>query len=500
MFGGILALMMFGKAYFHQTPILHFFRRENENKLSNRSLRWLLVPAALVLLGGCQETAVTIEINPGLKIPDRLDACCMTLVADRRYQFSYHQLLSEEQTQGEPWTFSVVADGQEDFWMFLRGDLLGRPIVWQRHQFTFFSGEIYNYKEAIPFPSWPANDEEWNLVRQEVPLLAKPATVAALPALGPKAQGLIFEGTTVKYAPIFVDATTPTLVFDGAPGPAIAVEAADLNNDCLQDVVVLYSNAVHLFIQEQDGGFSPHKVLDGAGLIGMSLGRFNADTFLDLVLVTNTQITLFVGSQEVTFTADSEITLPSGLEGITGVDHGLINNDLHLDIVLSRSGHPNVVLYREGNVFTRWDEGLGEDSTGVLVAELYRSAVVGNPDDVHKEFHEVVFSNADDSLTYYHNERGKPREVVPNAFKDAVDVRAMLAHDMDRDGTTDLIVVEPTRTRIFYNEGSDTFNVKTLVEDPEFAVSQIQISDIDGDFVKDLVLAGDSGVHWWRSE
>ncbi len=69
----------------------------------------------------------------------------------------------------------------------------------------------------------------------------------------------------------------------------------------------------------------------------------------------------------------------------------------------------------------------------------------------------------------------------------------VLAFDVDMDGDTDVVSVVPTQTDVFLNDGTATFAAPLSVSTIFFAMSSVQVADITGSPLPDLVACSASG-------
>ena len=130
---------------------------------------------------------------------------------------------------------------------------------------------------------------------------------------------------------------TPTAATTTSNMPAItAMIAADINNDGKLDIVMRAGSAGHLFLGNNSGTFtlapnngSPFPTLNG---VGMAVGHFNTDVYLDVAVSQQSRIVIAYGSASGFFTNNLEIIVPPGLSGSNDMSKGtLVAQDFNSD-------------------------------------------------------------------------------------------------------------------------------------------------------------------------
>lgn len=152
---------------------------------------------------------------------------------------------------------------------------------------------------------------------------------------------------------------TPTAATTTSNMPAItAMVAADINNDGKLDVVIRTANAGFLFLGNNSGTFTlapnnagPFPTLSG---VGMVVGQFNSDAYLDVAVSHQSRIVIAYGSASGFFTNNLEIIVPPGLSGSNNMSKGTLvaqdfNNDGLVDFAVNNEDDSSLtVLVNDG--------------------------------------------------------------------------------------------------------------------------------------------------------
>ena len=171
------------------------------------------------------------------------------------------------------------------------------------------------------------------------------------------------------------------------------IAVGDFNNDNLLDLVVANngSNNVGVLISDRSIDFRPQMDFStgsGSQPSGMAIGDFNNDTHLDIV-VTNFQadnIGVFLGFGNGSLASQITFSLDRGSAPIS-VAVGYLNNDTHLDIVVTNTGNGNIGVlfgFGDGTLTNLMALSTGEGSvpcsvaTGDLNNDTYLDIVVAN--------------------------------------------------------------------------------------------------------------------------
>jgi len=473
----------------------------------------LLLP---FLLSACDETSVVLVIHSNqLTIPAQLDAVCLQIAGDGKFQFKRRYPLREADA-GAPRTLSVLPGDRTSsgFEVLLRGERRGWEVAWLRESATF---EEHTVKEKHLYLERCGTRPGQGRFGSTQQLTNQPGSaVAAAPiAFAPSVAVVAWSGEARRFAHIQgsikqLPGGTPAVPSGGAVRDLVAV---DVDGDCDLDLVLLHELGPQVWKHGDTGTFQEQA---GAILLTGDYHRavaadFDLDGYVDLVLVSPTEVRLLLNNGNGTGTfRDMSQLLPSGIDDVTDVAVGFLNRgagkdpDYYPDIVLARGDatKPNVVLlnsYSGGNVsFTRVDLSDPRDTRSVAVADLdgdgLQDVVFGNAPVASgvSGLPQVFFNKSTDedvSLELRSN-------VLINASPDAVD--DILVADLDDDCDEDVVLARSTSTMIYLNDGQGAFVESP--SGPQAKASRVAAIDMNGDSVLDLVLGGEEPGAFWLAQ
>jgi hypothetical protein len=204
--------------------------------------------------------------------------------------------------------------------------------------------------------------------------------------------------------------TGPTMYATGKKSPSYAVVVGYFNNDTYLDIVVshysissisvflglgngtfLGPNLIFIDLPELSGSSSGSQAYESGGsseLEGMAVGDFNEDKQLDLVLVFGAAsgIGVFLGRDDGTFDDPVPYHTGTAVNSIY-VAVGDLNNDTHLDLVVTNLASSNIIIfqgYGNGTFFLAGNYSTGTNSAPrpVVAVDLdkdgHTDIVVGN--------------------------------------------------------------------------------------------------------------------------
>jgi Bacterial Ig-like domain (group 2)/FG-GAP-like repeat len=278
----------------------------------------------------------------------------------------------------------------------------------------------------------------------------------------------------------------------------------DLNGDGRNDVVAIQSDAVLIYYQNSGGTLDPAVVLT-TGLVvnGVEVKDVNNDGLADLIISGNSKTATsgFLGrvvvyrQNALSHSLDSpqEYTLSTGSTGPLAIAD--LNNDSRPDIVSAgtdAAGNGVVSM-----LFQQPDGSLGAEITYTGVPVVVDGEV--HVADMNNDgLNDIVLQSGDKQLAVV-------KQVSPGAFSATPEYyqvqtsywpyfRSFALGDLNGDGLTDVAVGDPGNSpnlNIFYQNTSGTLTGPTIKSNLINTVDEVDIADIDGDGLNDLILITD---------
>jgi tetratricopeptide (TPR) repeat protein len=283
-----------------------------------------------------------------------------------------------------------------------------------------------------------------------------------------------------------------------AKGEGVACAVADYDNDGLPDLAVALSDRILLFHNLGNGKFEDVTKAVGirqlnhpAGLLFLDFDHDgDADLFVTGSVAETGPSVLWRNNGNSTFT---EWTGPTGLSGsasTTGATLSDINNDRAIDLVVAGQDHAPTIYenQREGKfkpVPLYSGEGLAT-TRGVYAFDFNKDGWM-----------DIAVTHAGaPGISLWRNVQGKSFERVPLPLQDSTEAWGLTAIDIDNDGWIDLAAIVQTtqgpQLRVFRNRGTQGFEdvseavgvAKLNLQDPRALIA----ADIDGDGTADLIV------------
>lgn len=296
------------------------------------------------------------------------------------------------------------------------------------------------------------------------------------------------------------DGTLSTPIKLSYPGdyPYISdLEIADLNNDKLNDIAILYDGKVGVFYQLASGGFSAIQNYTGPdGYNGIRCGDLNNDGLVDIVGYSNTAYKILYQKPEGGFSVTNIPTTMTNANAYfrNQIEIGDLNGDSLNDIV-------KIYNYRIEVLFQKPGSGISTDNAIILTQPdqmSFEKVTIGDVNnDGKNDIIATVGGNTGQVIIYYQTGNGQFSEANSKALK-AYDCPApVFAVDFNCDGNKELVVGHSGWYAITTYEKSATKDYNSYTKYPSLYYSTpftMAVGDINGDKRPDVVAVGQSGM------
>lgn len=313
----------------------------------------------------------------------------------------------------------------------------------------------------------------------------------------------------------------------------------DFNNDAYDDVMIVYSNQLELYVNNQDGTFdtvsAPFIKEENTSIYDVSISDLNNDGWLDVFIPRRGYLyelrkpLLYYGGPNLTFTLDSTMYNSMEVLGTTSstID---INNDGLLDIFIGTFyTDKNYMLLNDGNgvfidtiisnltdvvydtYFPSWTDLNNDNKLDVILSSHEKNVFLENlggnsfvtfEDKLYGTFYkyhsyssgdydndgdlDLMSSYPGDGLFFYENKGGFRLQRDDSKYVSGID-RAEFV-DFDNDGYLDIVTEDPDIKVLINHKG--VFSPLFTLQKSDFVGNGLSISDIDLDGDMDLVTNG----------
>jgi len=453
----------------------------------SKSSAVLALLAACVVCVGCDDDAVVVEIRTDLTIPGELDGLCIEVSARGATPFARRYVLGGTEVPALPATLTVLPGAGSAPVATARGYRDGREVLRARTPLSF-SGVSHAALGLLRCV--PAAGVSTLAVRDEVS--ATGAHIEILFGRG-RAHLVVIEASAVRVLVSDGAALMPEVT--GAP-PVVpagvrALAAADVDGDCDDDLVVVTDAAALLWRHDGRGGLTA-EALPGAGLGAAALGDVDGDGDADLVLAGGARVRLLVNDGAGRFSEAAAAITPMPTDA-TALDLGDFTGDGALDLIIGQGG----AAAAPARAYVNDGAGhlAGQASAAYLPETPLSTRAVSLADLDGDGDLDAVLAGLGGAHLYVNRGSGRfddrSFERLPVASDD---LAAAVSGDLDGDCLPELALTRSgAATSLLTGTGTGALAPATLAPRES---SRARIADLDGDGLRDLVLAGAANVTW----
>jgi len=300
----------------------------------------------------------------------------------------------------------------------------------------------------------------------------------------------------IRRGPLF----SSHIIFEGGRG-CTALTQADFNNDGKSDIAVcnLLDSNLMVFYQPFDYGMPPNMTMTVEGQpTNLASGDLSGDGLSDLAVVTQDPAALRVfyqslgGSSEWSLSSEEDFVVLLGSEPST-VSCGDLDDDLLQDlVVLSNVSNSATVLYQGTSNPTRWSlDRSSELPTGAgprnaLIAPLH----AGDHADLAICSARADWSGSSIAL-YLGGQDGFSNSNRTSWVPAPSNASALGVGDINNDGTEDLVLIYPDENMFRYSLSFSGLAYEHLLDD---VPGLVLVEDLNSDGYDDILVADAAGL------
>ncbi len=311
---------------------------------------------------------------------------------------------------------------------------------------------------------------------------------AVLSLVGLKAQAQTYVFGNASYSAPGLSSTSP-------PQGNAAIVSADFNGDGIPDVAMLGTissgQALSIFLGKPDGSFGP-RVDYPVQASGFTVGDFNGDGKVDVVVVSSTGTSIFFGNGDGTLQPPVSLNQNLG-SGYSAAASGDFNGDGKLDLLLLTpdfgSGATMAILLGNGDRTFQAPVTYSVPIAPYLVLGDFNGD--GKPDigvsgGLNGGVVSILINNGDGTFK------------SPANYSISGNVQALAAADLNADGKLDLVVSSGGTSgtiSVLLGNGDGTFGSPIVYTSNLLSIysASIAVADFNGDGKLDLAVTNSEG-------
>ncbi|MHA3787131.1 T9SS type A sorting domain-containing protein [Flavobacterium hauense] len=315
------------------------------------------------------------------------------------------------------------------------------------------------------------------------------------------------------------------------------IAAADINNDGFTDIIVAQPyqiDNIACYMNNGNGGFLERQIIDAdlSDPVYVTTGDFNADGWLDIAAITQTNADVFVyiNDTDGSFTRE---TIDSGTfffgNAVVSADydnngfddivaigqHSIdyyhnINGSFTKEHILTTSTSPNILeclslatadMDNDGDMDLVTGETLGgviyfNDGNGVFTPDIFTvdtfiSRLVHITDVDNDGDKDILIHHTPGMMNLYLNDGTGEMTFHSTVFNDTAIIESMQSVDIDNDGFMDIYTAFGNIARAYPNTGETGFGDELTIQvNDNIFITQTAVADIDNDGVDEYIWSG----------